>query len=146
MLTPGTLPYDLTINQSYPATLLPHAQAVQSCLTLRTPWTVACQAALSMTFSRQEYWSGLPFPPSGALPNPGIKHEFLVSPALAGRFFTTAPPRKPLKCFAETPREISGFSPHKSLVSLLGPAINLPLLQTPVFPFAWTHCALGTLH
>ena len=38
-----------------------------------TPWTVACQAPLSMGFSRQEYWSGLPFPSLGDLPNPGIK-------------------------------------------------------------------------
>ena len=44
-----------------------------------TPWTVACQAPLSMEFSRQEYWSGLPFPPPGNLPDPWIKPE---SPAL----------------------------------------------------------------
>ena len=44
-------------------------------------------------FSRQEYWSGLPFPPPGDIPDPGIKP---VSPALAGRFFTTEPPRKPI--------------------------------------------------
>ena len=52
-----------------------------------TPWTVARQAPLSMGFSRQEYWSGLPFPSPGDLPNPGIEPE---SPALAGRFFTTS--------------------------------------------------------
>ena len=55
-----------------------------------TPWTVACQASLSMGFSRQEYWSGLPFPPLGNLPNPGIEPASLSSPALAGRFFTTS--------------------------------------------------------
>ena len=49
---------------------------------------VAHQAPLSMEFSRQEYWSGLPFPPPGDLLNPGIKPEFFISPALAGRFFT----------------------------------------------------------
>ena len=43
----------------------------QSCLTLATPWTVARQAPLSMGFSRQEYWSGQPFPSPGDLPNPG---------------------------------------------------------------------------
>ena len=48
-----------------------------------------------MTFPRQEYWSGLPFPPPGHLPDPGIKPASLVSPALAGGFFTTEPPRKP---------------------------------------------------
>ena len=43
------------------------------CLTLVTPWTVACQVPLSMEFSKQEYWSGLPFPSPGDLPDPGIK-------------------------------------------------------------------------
>ena len=43
------------------------------CPTLAIPWTVACQAPLSMGFSRQEYWSGLPFPSPGDLPDPGIK-------------------------------------------------------------------------
>ena len=51
-----------------------------------TPWTVARQAPLSMGFSRQEYWSGLPFPSPGDLPDPGIKS---LSPVLAGGFFTT---------------------------------------------------------
>ena len=59
---------------------------------LCTPGTVACQASLSMEFSRQEYWSGLPFPPAGDLPYPGIKPASLEAPALAGRFFTTEPP------------------------------------------------------
>ena len=53
-------------------------------------WTVAHQAPQSMGFSRQEYWSGLPFPPPGDLPDPGIKPVSLVSPALAGGFFTTS--------------------------------------------------------
>ena len=59
------------------------------------PGTVACQAPLFMEFSRQEYWSGLPFPPAGNLPYPGIKRPSLASPILTGRFLTTAPPRKP---------------------------------------------------
>ena len=50
---------------------------------------------LSMGFSRQEYWSGLTFPPPGDLPDAGIKPGSLVSPALAGGFFATAPPGKP---------------------------------------------------
>ena len=57
-----------------------------------TPWTVACQAPLSMGFPRQEYWSGFPFPSLGDLPDPGIEP---ASPALAGRFFTAGPPGKP---------------------------------------------------
>ena len=51
--------------------------------------TVACQASLSMGFPRPEYWSGLPFPSPGDLPNPGIEPESFMSPALAFRFFTT---------------------------------------------------------
>ena len=47
-----------------------------------TPWTVTCQAPLSMRFSRQAYWSGLPFPPLGDLPKPGIKSTSPVSPVL----------------------------------------------------------------
>ena len=58
-----------------------------------TSWTVACQAPLSMKRSRQEYWSGLPFPTLQNLLDPGIEPESLVSPALAGRFFTTVLPR-----------------------------------------------------
>ena len=54
---------------------------------------IAHQASLAMEFSRQEYWSGLPFPSPGDLPYPGIKP---MSPELAGRFFTTEPPGKPL--------------------------------------------------
>ena len=50
-----------------------------------TTWTVACQAPLSTEFSRQEYYSGLPFPPPGSLPDPEIEP---ASPALAGGFFT----------------------------------------------------------
>ena len=55
-----------------------------------TPWTVARQAPLSMGFSRQEYWSGLPCPPPGDLPDPGIEPASLISPTLAGEFFTTS--------------------------------------------------------
>ena len=54
-----------------------------------TPWTIACQAPLSMGFSRQEYWSGLPCPPPGDLPDPGTEPTSLMPSALAGKFFTT---------------------------------------------------------
>ena len=86
-----------------------YAQSMWLSVTL---WTVDCQAPLSMGFYRQEYWSVLPFPSPGDLPNPGIKP---ASPALTGRFFTTEPPGKPFrrsasgqnsysksKCFWET--------------------------------------------
>ena len=55
-----------------------------------TLWTVARQALLSMGFSRQEYWSGFPFPPPGDLPDPGMELTSLMSPALAGSFLTTS--------------------------------------------------------
>ena len=64
-----------------------------------TPWTVTHQALLSMGFSRQKYWSGLPFPPAGDLLDPGIKPMSLVSLALAGGFFTTETPGKPESCY-----------------------------------------------
>ena len=57
---------------------------------LATLWTVAHQAPLSMRFSRQEYWSRLPCPPLGDLPDPGIEPTSLTSPALVGGFFTTS--------------------------------------------------------
>ena len=52
-----------------------------------TPWTVACQAPLSMEFPRQDYWGGLPFPSPWDLPDPGIEP---MSPALAGKFFAVS--------------------------------------------------------
>ena len=55
---------------------------------IATPQTGARQAPLSMGFSKQEYWSGLPCPPPGDLPNPRIEPTTLSSPALVGRFFT----------------------------------------------------------
>jgi len=55
-----------------------------------TQWTVAHQPPLSIGVSMQEYWSGLPYPPPGNLPDPGIKPVSLMSPVLAGRFFTTS--------------------------------------------------------
>ena len=61
-----------------------------------TQWTVVHQAPLSMEFSRQEYWSELPFTLSGDLPDPGIKQTSLRSPALESRFFTTESPGKHL--------------------------------------------------
>ena len=66
-----------------------HAKLLQLCPTLCDPWIIAHQDPLSMGFSKQEYWSGLPCSPPGDLPNPGIELGSLTSPALAGRFFTT---------------------------------------------------------
>ena len=63
-----------------------------------TPWTVTCQAPLSVGFSRQEYWSGLPCPLLGDLPNPVIEPVSLTSPVLAGGFFTACTTWEALTC------------------------------------------------
>ena len=72
--------------------ILSHFSHVQLLATL---WTIALQAPLLMGFSRQEYWNGLPCPPSRDLPDPGIEPMSLMSPAWAGGFFTTEPPGRP---------------------------------------------------
>ena len=68
-----------------------HAWVLTLLRLFATPWTVACQAPLSMEFARQKYWRGLPFPTPGDLPNPGIKPASPASSPLVGRFFITAP-------------------------------------------------------
>ena len=67
--------------------MLSHFSHVRLCA---TPRTGARQAPLSMGFSRQEYWSALPFPSAGDLPDPGIELASPMSPSLAGRFFTVS--------------------------------------------------------
>ena len=71
------------------------AQSLSHAQLFVTTWTVAHQVPLSMEFPRQEYWIGLSFPTPGDLPDPGTEPTPLVPPALAVRFFTTAPPGKP---------------------------------------------------
>ena len=66
---------------------LVHAQSLSRVRYFETLWTTACQAPLWMQFLRQEYWSGLPFPPAEDLSHPGIQPKSPVSPALAGGFF-----------------------------------------------------------
>ena len=82
-------PKVLAINQptKLPACVLSRFSPVWLSVSL---WTAAHQAPLSMGFTRQEYWSGLPFPSPGDLPHQGIKPTSLMSPALAGKFFTTS--------------------------------------------------------
>ena len=77
----------LTCFSCVPACMLSHFSHVRL---FTTPWIVAHQAPLSVGFSRQEYWSKLPCPPPGDLPDPGTEPISLMSPALAGRFFTTS--------------------------------------------------------
>ena len=68
-----------------------YARTVSPVQLFATPWTVAHQVPLSMGFSREDYWRGLPFPSPGDLPDPGSHPIPPASPALAGRFFTTEP-------------------------------------------------------
>ena len=81
-----------------------HALSLSRVQLLVTLWTVAHQASLSMEYSRQEYWSRLPFPAPGDLPYSGIEPTSLVSPALTGRSFATALPGKPTSCFLGDPK------------------------------------------
>ena len=94
--------------QGYPLhptqSLTPHAHMLSRCSRVQffvTLWTIACQTPLSMRFSRQEYWSGLPFSLPGDLPNPEIEPMSPASPALPGRFFTAEPPGKPKRIHKE---------------------------------------------
>ena len=87
--------------------MLSHFSHVQLFATL---WTVACQASLSMGFSRQEYWSGFPCPLPGDLPHLGIEPTSLMSHALAGRFFITS----------TTSRQGQRYMPFESLLFLTG--------------------------
>ena len=94
------------------------AQSISRVQLFVTPQTAASQAPLSMGFSRQGSWSGLPFPPPGDLPNPGIEPK---SPALAGRFFATEP------CGGGTPQILlQGKQPPLSICKLLALTSNLP--------------------
>ena len=84
-----------------------------------TLWTVARQAPLSMRFSRQEYWSGLPCPSPGDLPDPGMELKSLMSPTLAGRFFNTS---------TTSPRQMSTTSdPQFDCYSVKGVLHVLPV-------------------
>ena len=94
---------------------------VKSCRLFATPWIIAHQASPSMGFSRQEYWSGLPFPSPGDLPNPGIKPR---SPALQADALTSEPPQITLHG-KQVNKHNSGrnsyFNLYKSLNSILLP-------------------------
>ena len=71
--------------------------------------TIAHQVSLSMAFSRQKYWSGLPSPLPGDLPDTGIKPTSLMSPALAGGFFTTSAPGEHQRCLQSTVKSYTGI-------------------------------------
>ena len=91
----------------------------QSCLTLVTPQIVACQASLSMEFSRQEYWSGLPCPPPGDLPHPGIEPR---SPALQADSLPSEPPvLLHTKSVGYTRRSVGIPGTHRAEIGWAGP-------------------------
>ena len=98
-----------------------------------TPWTVASQALLSMGFSRKEYWSGLPYPIPGDLPNAGIKPASLMSPALAGRFCISSATWEAHPC---------AFT-DKSHCSLLSPVIQGSDLMSVWLTLQSSHGLLG---
>ena len=88
------------------------AQLLSGVWLFAAPWTVVCQAPLSMEFFRQEYQNGLPFPSAVDLPDPGIKTG---SPALAGGFFTTEPPGKSSSVFTISKGHIPSLMRKKKL-------------------------------
>ena len=111
-----------------------------------TPWTVACQAPLSMRFPRQEYRSGLPFSSLGDLPDPGIE---AMSPALAGGFFTTEPPgtpHKPLQSILIFSVYSDSLAVYHFLFQFFLFLYLLPFFLTiPVFGFHWYFCLIQQL-
>ena len=91
----GGIPFRILSRGHHGSNREERAQPLSRVWLFATPWTVTHQPPLPLEFSRQEYWSGLPFPTPGDLPNPGIEPTSLASPELAGKFFTTEPPGKP---------------------------------------------------
>ena len=125
----------------------------KSCLTLELSWIVAHQTPLSMGFTRQEYWSGLPFPSPGDLPDPGNE---CPSPVVAGRFFTTEPPRRPnitiYCCCCSVPKSCPTLCDPHGLQNTMFPCLSLsprvcsnlcllsqwchPIISSSVVPFS----------
>ena len=95
--------------------VLSHFSRVRPFVTL---WTVACQTPLSLVFSRQEYWSGLPCLPPEDLPNPGIEPTSLMFATLADRFFTSSTIWEALSTVEERDivqvKKKAAFSLHKN--------------------------------
>ena len=106
-----------------------------------TPWTVAQQAPLSMGCSRQEYWSGLPFPPPGYLPNLGIELASLASPALAGESLPLTTPKAGLNalgiCIVLNPcfQKRKGLQPTSSLIGVLNSFDSLTMTLDTVYRY-----------
>ena len=118
-----------------------HAQSLSHIQLFINPWTVACQAPRSMEFSRQGYWSELPFPFPRDLSNPGIEPVSPVCPALASGFFfffTTEPPQKPLMENILTPQtEIQDFNCFFFLIFVLNLSSNRTLIKWALVCFLY---------
>ena len=115
-----------------------------SCVQLfATPWTVAHQAPPSMGFSRQEYWSGLPFPSPGDLPNPGIE---LGSPVLQTDALPSEPPGKPNQCKYRS-KGLTGMITYNSSISFeifieYTKKRNVHTKSYLVSPLSWTYITI----
>ena len=99
------------------------------------PWTVSHQAPLPMEFSRQEYWSGAPFPTSGDLPESGIEAMSLGSPAFAGQFFTRATWEAAI--VKNSLRDFPGGPVGKTLPSSTGGEGSKPGLGATILHVSW---------
>ena len=99
-----------------------------------TLWTVAHQAPLSMEFSSQEYWSGLPFPTPGDLPDPGIEPTCVTSPALVGCLFTTS-------ATWEAPTKLDSILKSRAITLLT----KVHIVKAMVFPAVMYRCASWTI-
>ena len=103
-----------------------------------TTWTVACQSLSSMGFSRQEYWSRLPFPSPGYLPDPGIEPASLLSPALTGGFLPLAPPGTQQGPAFLILSRITPVLPSRKASLVAQMVKNLPAMQeTRVLSLGW---------
>ena len=126
-----TVPNDLVLAMElYWALLL--VQSLSHIRLFCDPWSVAHQVSLSKGFLRQEYWSGLPFTSPGDLPDPGIRPG---SPALAGRFFSTEPPGKPVL-------HLHSYQKKKKKKSLLKRESFHLKMKNPNIPRKRIHCLL----
>ena len=133
--SPGVYIYIYKIQSEF--CTLHTCECVQSLSYIRlfaTPWTVALQAPLSVGFSRQEYWSGLPCPPPGDLPAPGIKHMSHVSCTAGGFFITVTPGNMHFRLHKDIPSPAYTTSSNSALGGWRTPATGAGTLLVPQHP------------
>ena len=115
-----------------------HAKSHQSYPTLCNPMDYSHQAPVSMIFSRQEYWSGLPFPSPRDLPNPGFEPTSFMSPAFAGRFFTTGTILEALFIYL-FPLLMSPVREHSYGTQISSHFLPIQRGSSHFFPKFWSH-------